>query len=135
MHQKSIHLFYQRRNFLIIRVSIEVFPIALNGDAPAQSIGVFDGSLDGDRLPIGGPSANSPSSVAAIFMVSVHYCIVNFLEYSTVNGCESSLGFTGGKIFTRIDLDVKSTLLIMDTMIWKELTLQSLYLTTANGFQ
>ena len=30
-----------------------------------------------------------------------------------------------GKIFTRIDLDVRSTLLIMDTMIWKELTLQS----------
>ena len=40
-----------------------------------------------------------------------------------------------GKFFTRIDLDIKSTLLIMDTMIWKELTLQSLYLTTANGFQ
>ena len=40
-----------------------------------------------------------------------------------------------GKILIRIDLDVKSTLLIMDTMIWKELTLQSLYLTTANGFQ
>ena len=40
-----------------------------------------------------------------------------------------------GQVFTRIDLDVGSTLLIMDTMIWKELTLQSLYLTTANGFQ
>ena len=40
-----------------------------------------------------------------------------------------------GQVFTRIDLDVKSTLLIMDTMVWKELTLQSLYLTTANGFQ
>ena len=40
-----------------------------------------------------------------------------------------------GKISTLIDLDIKSTLLIMDTMIWKELTLQSLYLTTANGFQ
>ena len=43
--------------------------------------------------------------------------------------------FTGDKFFTRIDMDIMFTLLIMDTMIWKELTLQSLYLTTANGFE
>ena len=43
--------------------------------------------------------------------------------------------FTGDKFFTRIDMDIMFTLLIMDTMIWKELTLQSLYLITANGFQ
>ena len=42
-----------------------------------------------------------------------------------------------GQVFfsTRIDMDIMFTLLIMDTMIWKELTLQSLYLTTTNGFQ
>ena len=41
--------------------------------------------------------------------------------------------FTEDKISKRIDMDILVTLLIM--MTWKELTLQSLYLTTANGFQ
>ena len=72
---------------------------------------------------------------------------INYHKHETQNKVSPSTGitinlkfyhlslFTGDRFFTRIDMDIMFTLLIMATMIWKELTLQSLYLTTANGFQ
>ena len=95
LNQQVIDLSVQTRGGSLLRGFVELLPVVLLGDAPAQGLGVPGGGLGGQLLAGGDASTDGSGPIAAVLPVGVHRGVVDALEHGTVHRGKGPLGFSG----------------------------------------